>query len=223
MSPKYDFLYHVGTSGTSTGTKKIISVPIEAIWLNIKDFSACFKLSEKDVIFSAAPPTFDPFYLDLFVAFLAQATLFLTSRKMKMRSGLPLSNLLHGRKVTFSQMTPTLFKNLVKCPKSLQQLVLGGELFPSGKTLRPILSDCSKTPKLFNVYGLTEMSVWQSLIEIKNLSLDEQPIYSDEKLLSDPKLYLDQEGQICLETRNRACYFNDQLVRLIVLLFSVLL
>ena len=133
---------------------------------------------------------------------------------MKMKGGPPLTNLLDQHRVTFSQMTPTLFKNLAKCPSNLEQLVLGGESFPSGNNLKSTFSECKKMPKLFNIYGLTEMSVWQSLTEIKDLTLDEQPIYDGQNLLNDTSLYLDHDGQICLETSNRACYYDNQSVRL---------
>ena len=79
-------LYCVLTSGTSS-TQKLVKVPPTCIWPNIQDFCQLFDLSEKDTIFSAAPPSFDPFYLDVYVAFLTKSTLLMTSQNMKTIGG----------------------------------------------------------------------------------------------------------------------------------------
>ena len=65
-----NILYCVMTSGTSS-RPKLVKVPSTCIWPNIQDFCQLFKLSE-EIIFSAAPPCFDPFYLDVFVTFLSK-------------------------------------------------------------------------------------------------------------------------------------------------------
>ena len=72
-----NILYSVMTSGTSS-SPKIVKVPSSCFWPNVQDFCQLFKLSKKDTIFSASPPSFDPFYLDVFVACLSKSTLLLT-------------------------------------------------------------------------------------------------------------------------------------------------
>lgn len=79
-------LYCVLTSGTSE-TRKLVKVPPTCIWPNVQDFCQLFQLSEKDTIFCAAPPSFDPFYLDVYVAFLTKSTLLMTSQNMKTMGG----------------------------------------------------------------------------------------------------------------------------------------
>lgn len=89
-------LYWVQTSGTS-GLKKVIGVPSSCIWPNIQDFMTVF---HPKIIFSAAPPTFDPFYLDVFVSFLSKSPLILTSQNV-------------------SKITKFILKLLVICDKQI--------------------------------------------------------------------------------------------------------
>ena len=84
-----NILYSVMTSGTSS-SPKLVKVPSTCIWPNIQDFCQLFKLSKEDTIFGAAPPSFDPFYLDVFVTFLSNATLLLTPQQTKAIGGIPL-------------------------------------------------------------------------------------------------------------------------------------
>ena len=84
-----NILYSVMTSGTSS-SPKLVKVPSTCIWPNIQDFCQLFELSKEDTIFGAAPPSFDPFYLDVFVTFLSNATLLLTPQQTKAIGGIPL-------------------------------------------------------------------------------------------------------------------------------------
>ena len=89
LSSQENILYSVMTSGTSS-SPKLVKVPSTCIWPNIQDFCQLFKLSKEDTIYSAAPPSFDPFYLDVFVTFLSNATLLLTPQQTKAIGGIPL-------------------------------------------------------------------------------------------------------------------------------------
>ena len=64
--PFSDLVYVVQTSGTS-GVRKTVFVSERSIWPNVDDFDRIFSLKKTDKIFAAAPPTFDPFYVDLFL------------------------------------------------------------------------------------------------------------------------------------------------------------
>ena len=177
-----DSIYQVKTSGTTPGGQTLISVFHDSIWPNFCDFSRIFGLDHSDVIFSAAPPTFDPFYLDVLLSFLSSACLLLTSQKVKIQSGKKLSEILKCNHVTFCQMTPSLFRSLNTDFPPLKYLLLGGEAFPTKNEIQAVNWNCQT--KLFNLYGLTEMSVWQSMVEVSDL-YDEIPIYTKDNLLSE--------------------------------------
>ena len=218
-----DAVYHVKTSGSKC--KKLISVPSQSIWSNVLDFQHIFQLKSEDVIFSAAPPNFDPFYLDILLSFLNGGCLLLTSQSMKILGGTKLVNILNQNRVSFCQMTPSLFRSLPRdLPSSLKYLLLGGEPFPSEEEILQ-KSWIGDSRRLFNVYGLTEMSVWQSLVEVPPLKFHDYPppIYCSKNLLSGAKLTVQAdttkdikksqetvEGEICIESKLRACYYDGQ-------------
>ena len=198
-----NILYCVQTSGTS-GRRKTVQVPDSCILPNIEDFQRIFYLSEKDVIFSAAPPSFDPFYLDVFVSILSNATLLMTSQTVKSKGGRTLSNVLHENQVTLTQMTPSLFKSIHEnVPNSLKHLILGGEPFAK------INQKVNENMKIYNIYGLTEMSVWQSMVEIKDFELDQQPIKGVENLLSKTNIKLENE-EIKVSSKERSCFYDEK-------------
>lgn len=88
--------------------------------------------------------------------------------------------------VTVLQITPSLFfhKWSTECLKKtifdkdsyLRVLLLGGEPFPNTKLLSLARHTQNKT-RLFNIYGITEVSCWSSINEIiRNNSADESYI-----------------------------------------------
>ena len=221
-----DFLYHVQTSGTTAphndddddGGGKVISVTLDALWPNVCDFINFFELNEHSTIFSAAPPSFDPFYLDVITAFVSKASLLFTSPVVKMKSGGNLSSLLELHGVTFCQMTPTLFKGLAWCPKSFKHVLLGGEPFPTSQEIHHLISPTKlRQTRIYNIYGLTEMSVWQSLYEIKNINSEKQPIFSPKSnlSLSETEIYLSDKNEICVRSKKRACFYLEKFHELI--------
>lgn len=128
--------YCVKTSG-STGEPKRIRVPYKCIVPNIiqlslvcnclnneyhKHKSSCsfsrnlFNITSDDVLLVSAPPTFDVFFVDIFLALKNGATLFATSERIKL-TRLKLLELISPnnekyshRAVTFMQSTPSVFK-----------------------------------------------------------------------------------------------------------------
>ena len=114
-------------------------------------------------------------------------------------------DILEGNNVNFCQLTPTLFLSLgPKLPSTFEHLLLGGEDFPLHKI------DFSKTKaKLYNIYGLTEMSVWQSCVQIKKGR--EAPIFQmGQNLLSQTDICL-ENGEIVVKSQTRHCYINGEL------------
>ena len=102
--------------------------------------------------------------------------------------------------MTFSQMTPSLFKRLGNnVPNTFKHLLLGGEAFP--KIQFPIRDNL----KIYNVYGLTEMSVWQSLVNVEPSETSSIPICQKPNLLRETNVKLNDEGEIVVMSKTRAC------------------
>lgn len=104
--------YLITTSGT-TETEKIVRVPHSSIIPNIVGLQKIFQLTEKEIIYSSAPRTFDVFVVDLFLALISGSSLLVLDQKLKYSSKtldflFPASSEHSG--VTFMQMTPSLFK-----------------------------------------------------------------------------------------------------------------
>lgn len=100
--------YQISTSG-STGTSKTVQVPYSCIRPNIFGLQKIFQLTSKDIIFQVSPPTFDPFVVDLFLAFLSGASLLLVAQHLRFSKEM-LSCLFGANGVSFLQTTPSLFQ-----------------------------------------------------------------------------------------------------------------
>ena len=110
-------------------------------------------------------------------------------------------SLLEDNEVTFSQMTPSLFKSLGNnVPYSVKNLLLGGEAFPNIKL--PLRNNL----KIYNIYGLTEMSVWQSMVEINDQS-SSIPICQQPNLLRDTEVSV-SDGEIVVMSKTRSCFVD---------------
>ena len=212
IASECEFIYHVKTSGTSA-KRKTISVPAESFLPNVQDFLTHFSLN-KGIIFNAAPPTFDLFYLDLVFSLLSKSCLLLTSQILKSQAGSKLCNIIARNNVQFCQMTPSLFLSLlqsdIKFPPSFKYLLLGGEPFPSLNQFQ--IEKLPIQTRIFNVYGLTEMSVWQSLTEIDRFQMTGPvPILSQsQNLLSNVSIDLNEEGEIIIESPTRFCFYEGK-------------
>lgn len=88
-----------------------------------------------------------------------------------------------SKAVTFLQITPSLLfhkwstehlkTTILDKDSHLRVLLLGGEPFPSTKLILKA-SHLQNTTKLFNIYGITEVSCWSSINEIvKDSNIDE--------------------------------------------------
>ncbi len=118
-------------------------------------------------------------------------------------------------------MTPTLFRNLMGSglrqlllsdSNPLSSLVLGGEKFP---ILPPelLLPDSPCRTGFFNAYGVTEMSVWQSLVRVTAPSFSKgvpiASLDSGDNLISKTKLELTEDGEICVSSSERICFTSE--------------
>lgn len=172
--PVPDLVYVVQTSGTSGGVRKTVFVDDASISANIDDFDRIFGIEPTDKIFAASPPTFDPFYVDLLLAVKKKCVLLFVPASVKSQRERLSRVLFERQRVNYFQMTPTMFRSISSSSPAEQILtskdtginfvkfvVLGGEPFP------PELVPDGAT-QFFNVYGVTEMSCWQTMARVKN-------------------------------------------------------
>jgi len=166
--PFPDLTYLVQTSGTS-GRRKTVMVSERSIKANIEDFVANVQLENEKKIFAAAPPTFDPFYVDVFLSAFTGCCLLLVPQHVK-ASPKTLSHILFDtNKLSYLQITPSLYRLLsdaiheiiLSDQNFLRQIILGGEEFPQNIPSEVLSSHLTS---FYNVYGVTEMSCWQSLV-----------------------------------------------------------
>ncbi|EFN77267.1 Acyl-CoA synthetase family member 4 [Harpegnathos saltator] len=142
-------------------------------------------MTENDKISQLTNFTFDPCIIEIFLSLSCAATLFMVSKQLKYEANRLLEKIFHAH-VTFLQITPSLFFHMWSTKRLritildknsyLRILLLGGEPFPSTKLLSEASHSQNKT-RLFNIYGITEVSCWSSINEIiKNNGIDESYI-----------------------------------------------
>ncbi|XP_018342023.1 PREDICTED: acyl-CoA synthetase family member 4 isoform X1 [Trachymyrmex septentrionalis] len=176
----YHFAYAIATSG-STGTPKVVKVPHSCILPNIVDLKKILDITSSDKIAQLTNFTFDPSIIEIFLNLCYAATLFMVSKALKNETVRLLEKIFHAR-VTVLQITPSLLfhqwsterlkTTILDKDSKLRILLLGGESFPSMK----LLSEAShprNTTRLFNIYGITEVSCWSSINEIVKNNVDE--------------------------------------------------
>ncbi|XP_037808323.1 beta-alanine-activating enzyme isoform X2 [Lucilia sericata] len=168
--------YTIATSG-STGAPKMVHVPFECIEPNITSLSCLLNVQQNDVIFLGSPPSFDPFVVELFLALKTGASVLITSKQIRLQPQQLLKVMFPG--VSIFQTTPSLFRlfgkqsihdEILVNKSSLRCLILGGEDFPAALELQTWLPlDFSNSGKrIFNIYGITEVSCWSSIYEFNN-------------------------------------------------------
>ena len=171
---KNSFAYAISTSGT-TGIPKIVKVPHESIVPNILDLRKILSITNKDIIAQLTTLTFDPSIVEIFLGLSSSGTLFMASEELK-KNPRKLLEIMNVRKVSVFQTTPSILQlkfsteslkeRLLGEKSSLRILVLGGEPFPKMEALMRIRDEKNQT-RIFNIYGITEVSCWASLEEVK--------------------------------------------------------
>ncbi|KAL1379968.1 hypothetical protein pipiens_014533, partial [Culex pipiens pipiens] len=161
----------VVTSG-STGTPKFVRVPTQCILPNLEELQRIFHLTADDRIYaSASPPSFDPFIVDVFLGLRCGACLVLVEETIRLDGDRLLKVLFGEGGITFLQITPSLLRRwsrtslervVLEEGSPLRCLVLGGEPFPDG------LNKLKKSGlRIFNIYGITEMSCWATIEQVR--------------------------------------------------------
>ncbi|CAO1329653.1 unnamed protein product [Diamesa serratosioi] len=183
----YEFCYSIKTSG-STGKEKLVRVPWQSILPNISSLQNTFKL-EKDVIYSSAPVTFDVFVVDLFLTVRTGSAMLMLDPNLRFsKDSMEILFTDHEthKGTTFLQTTPSLFhqwgldnikSKILNKSSSLKFLVLGGEAFPKSKEIEQWQDwNDPDRKRVFNIYGITEVSCWATIKEVTKSDLEAEEI-----------------------------------------------
>ncbi|CAJ0607087.1 unnamed protein product [Cylicocyclus nassatus] len=200
-----DLCFTIRTSGT-TGEAKLVAVPFSCIEPNVDDFRERFHITSQDVILCATSFCFDPSIIELFLPFTTGADLLLVPDHVRSQPHL-FSSVLRRYKPTIVQLTPSVLSLLDEntlawifgSSSPIRCLLLGGEKFPS-KLVKRFRSPSNLT-KVFNVYGVTEVSCWASIAEIPH-SFNNVTIGSP---LKSTTFTLTEENELLLGGSRRCC------------------
>ena len=202
-------VYLVHTSGT-TGIKKLVLATESSVLPNVHDFLSIFKPLPTDTVFMCSPPTFDPHVVDVFVALCSGASLMLIPRGLKSKGGLYRLLFSGERRVSILQTTPSLLDRIMEdhpVPSSLRVVAVGGETTKASTSA--ILARLWEAGcRIFHLYGLTEMSVWQSAVVLDTPSLLSRPpilVANVKQLLSETLVRLDDQCELIVSSSSRRC------------------
>lgn len=167
-------------------------------------------MNETDTIYFGTPLTFDPSMVELLLALYTGACLLILPQEHKYNPNI-LFKILKSQ-ITFLQIVPSLFLRFsnqqisnILLNSELKILAFGGESFPLS------LLNFKKTPtlRLFNLYGITEMSCWATIHEVDfEKNTQEIPLG---KPLADTiiKINETQENEIFIGSQTRVCFINN--------------
>ena len=174
--PEGDFLYLAQTSG-STGEPKTIFISRAGIESMLDGWQKQLNISPSSVHLSTADQQFDVFFGDLFRSIFLGTTMVLASKEEQF-SPISISDLLVKNSVTHYESTPSLLLLLtskLNALSNLKALIIGSE--PLTYQLLVLIKKISNAGlKVFNSYGLTEVSIDSALAEINTSITDYFPV-----------------------------------------------
>ncbi|MGH6830459.1 MAG: non-ribosomal peptide synthetase, partial [Methylocella sp.] len=156
-----DPAYLIYTSG-STGTPKGIVISGRNICHYLRASNEVYGVESSDIVFQGASVAFDLSMEEIWVPYLAGASLFVATAEM-MGEADKLPALLEANRVTVLDTVPTLLALLPCDIASLRLIILGGEACPASIADRW----CRPRRKIFNSYGPTETTVVATVAEVR--------------------------------------------------------
>ena len=156
-----DPAYLIYTSG-STGTPKGIVISGRNICHFLRAANEVYEVQASDVVFQGASVAFDLSMEEIWLPYLAGASLFVATAEMIGEAD-KLPGLLEANRVTVLDAVPTLLALLPRDVATLRLIILGGEACP------PSIADrwCGPSRKIFNSYGPTETTVVATVAEVR--------------------------------------------------------
>jgi amino acid adenylation domain-containing protein len=215
--------YIIYTSG-STGKPKGVAVSHENVINLINNTDTIFDMSSTDIWSMSHSFAFDFSVWEIFGALLHGARLLIIPRAI-VQSFSSFYRLISEEKVTVMSQTPTAFKQFItadKCEKnllSLRYIIFGGEKLDFEMLKDWFTRHEDSSPKLINMYGITETTVHSSYYQIhhSDVSLSESvigsPIPGVDLFIcnKEGELMAENEiGEICVGGQGVALgYFNN--------------
>ncbi|XP_075340791.1 beta-alanine-activating enzyme [Odontesthes bonariensis] len=225
-----DLAYVLHTSGT-TGPPKTVKVPHKCILPNILHLRSLFQMSADDVVFLASPLTFDPSVVDIFLALSSGAQLLIVPAVIKKIPSQLAQLLFEEHRTTVLQVTPSLLlrfghrilkRDVLSSGTSLRVLALGGEACPSPTLLRSWRHEDNKT-RIYNIYGVTEVSCWACCYRIPEALLQSSNVTASPVPLGTPLMdtvvevrdergcvVTEGEGQVFIGGEDRVCLLHGE-------------
>lgn len=145
-------------------------------------FRDLYAITADDVFFTTAPLTFDPSIMDIFLALTSGASLLMLPKEIKIQPEEFFNRLfLTGpANVTILYTTPSLLRrwndDVIGRLNSttLRILSLGGEPCPSLEVINRW--DIMRQIKIYNLYGITEISCWASVCCVNDVMRNNIPL-----------------------------------------------
>ncbi len=152
--------YAIYTSG-STGRPKAVVISHRNICHYLRAAGSIFGLTAEDVMFQGASVAFDLSLEEIFLPYMAGATLWIAGRET-LNDLDRLGETLDAAGITVMDTVPTLLALLPRDVPSLRLIILGGEACP------PAIAERWHRPgrRLFNTYGPTETTVVATIAEL---------------------------------------------------------
>ncbi|XP_024945723.1 beta-alanine-activating enzyme [Cephus cinctus] len=221
-----EYAYVITTSG-STGEPKIVKVTHSCIVPNILDLKKLFQLSTGDKIIQLTSLRFDPSIVEIFLSFSCGGTLVTVTKELKNDIEWTLK-MIYENRITLLQSTPSVLlykwpsqhlqRTILSDKSDLRILLIGGELFPKISIIEDMKHAANQT-RIFNIYGVTEVSCWASIneIDLRNPSkLKQDPSYLGRplsntmfKIKTDNGIYDHGKGVLLIGSNSRICEVNN--------------
>jgi non-ribosomal peptide synthetase-like protein len=153
--------YMIYTSG-STGAPKGIVITGRNICHYLRSANETYRIGRSDIVFQGASIAFDLSMEEIWIPYLAGATLFVATPAV-MGEAEALPDLLEEVGVTVLDTVPTLLALMPRDIKTLRVIILGGEACPPAVASRW----CRPGRTIFNSYGPTEATVVATVAEVR--------------------------------------------------------
>jgi len=186
--------YLIFTSG-STGRPKGVPITRAAMVNFLLAMARKPGIEANDRVLALTTISFDISILELFLPFIAGATVYLVSRKDSLDPQ-SLSRIITDNQLTLLQATPATWRLLYDFgwrPHNQQRLLCGGEAFPA--ELAQGLAACAG--EVWNMYGPTEATVWSSCHRVTERDLKDQRIPLGSPLPNVEYLVIDESDSAC--------------------------